>query len=783
MATRPDIRDFDVESLLKSFAASKRGSKKDPSYLKRLAPNLIKGVVGIYDQYQTEKLQDEIDQTNFDNTLELAKLNMNAAKNAKIYKATAKQYNQLAGQGFNFDEVDNEKISDAAFAVAQPILGEQAWRETTEKFKTIPQSLTGSYTDFEQYVQDYAVSPEAKKNITNFYKAAVRDQANYIKTGQSFNYDKFQAAAESLQAMDIDFDAADYGLLAKLDGRLRRKITMRDGAIDTFRSTYMTKPASNMDKALTVWRDSRTKDEFNTNIQGLDLGYAALLTDEQRNLSVGLPKRTKERIRQGMEKFVGDREEVPSTEIQNIFNDLVFGVATPGISQANLAERMYQQIDQIDKDTRLTQTEKNLKVENVKNRYGSYIKELSENFQITTDDDVQTYIAYREAQKNSLARIKQLESQEVLSDEELIELQDAKDQNDLYTTGLRLIGSPEAAAFQERIGQYSMDLLFDGRVSRRGQNIRNSISATSDGLITLNDPKVVEALKNARGNEELQTSIALGIGADYTYKNTPSSAEAQGRVQKVQSLFTNRIVEGTFFTKELNQKGLTENLEDEVLLQIQDLKKFSQVFDKGAEITQWLQQTNQNNVVLGGIEGAFQNRSVPLETLDKYIPDMLFATEAITYVADSETFIVDPTKLNKKSVVEYYRPRIIQEERNRENTFNGINAVTGSVPTNVTDQDFLNAIEEAKGRGVSENVKNLQELYSQHQEIQARNLAEQQKTEVERVTNIPTQKEIEAKRKSNPRATRNLSDEEVSQMIIRGKEQFKDFGKATKVRD
>jgi len=50
MATRPDIRDFDVESLLKSFAAAKRGSRKDPSSLRRLAPNLIKGVIGVYDQ-------------------------------------------------------------------------------------------------------------------------------------------------------------------------------------------------------------------------------------------------------------------------------------------------------------------------------------------------------------------------------------------------------------------------------------------------------------------------------------------------------------------------------------------------------------------------------------------------------------------------------------------------------------------------------------------------------------------------------------------------------------
>ena len=57
MATRPDIRDFDVESLLKSFAAAKRGSRKDPSSLRRLAPNLIKGVIGVYDQYQTEKLR------------------------------------------------------------------------------------------------------------------------------------------------------------------------------------------------------------------------------------------------------------------------------------------------------------------------------------------------------------------------------------------------------------------------------------------------------------------------------------------------------------------------------------------------------------------------------------------------------------------------------------------------------------------------------------------------------------------------------------------------------
>ena len=114
-------------------------------------------------------------------------------------------------------------------------------------------------------------------------------------------------------------------------------------------------------------------------------------------------------------------------------------------------------------------------------------------------------------------------------------------------------------------------------------------------------------------------------------------------------------------------------------------------------------------------------------------PRVICDNEDTNYVADSETFIVDPTKLNRKSVVEYYRPRIIQEERNRENTFNGINAATGLVPSNVTDQDFLNAIEEAKGRGTPENVKILQELYSQHQEIQARSLAEQQKTEVENI--------------------------------------------------
>ena len=616
MATRPDIRDFDVDSLLKSFAAAKRGSRKDPSYLKRLAPNLIKGVVGIYDQYQTEKLQDEIDQTNFENTLELAKLNMGAAKNAKIYKATSKQYNQLAGQGFNFDEVDKDKMSDAAFAVAQPILGEQAWRETTESFKTIPQAISGSYEDFENHVKTYGVPQEAAENITKFYKAAIRDQANYIKTGQSFNYDKFQAASESLKAMELDFDAADYGLLAKLDGRLRRKVRMRDGAIDTFRSTYMTKPASNMDKALTVWRDSRTKDEFNTNIQGLDLGYAALLTDEQRDYSIALPAATKERVRIAMEKRFGDVPDAATSDIQTFFNSLVYGSSMPTQAQVIIQEDMYRKISEIENNGNFTPQQKEERITNQRNIAKSLLDDIQERSNIRTPEDVTNFTYLNNVRKDSLAGIKVLEDKGNLSPEEQVRLENTRQINNLATMGISAIGSEQYSTINNAVTKQIVENMATNSHAGRAYAIRlnaygNRIAQGKNGALRMNTPEFQEALNTAfiKGDDLYTQRLVIGIApaAIYGEKDNHRSATGQAIVEQVQLTFQNQILGGNTF-------GFDDNVAEKLNVQAgfkgTGLDALGQVMHKADFWVTELQQTNELNILRGGTDGIFGDKSL-----------------------------------------------------------------------------------------------------------------------------------------------------------------------------
>jgi hypothetical protein len=761
MATRPDIRDFDVESLLKSFAAAKRGSRKDPSYLKQLAPNLIKGVIGVYDQYQTEKLQDEIDQVNFDNTLELAKLNMNAAKNAKLYKATSQQYNQLANQGFNFDEVDNEKISDAAFAAAQPILGEQAWRETTEKFKTIPQSLTGSYDDFEQYVQDYAVSPEAKQNITNFYRAAIKDQANYIKTGQSFNYDKFQAAAESLQAMDIDFDAADYGLLAKLDGRLRRKIRMRDGSIDTFRSTYMSKPAADMDNALSVWRDSRTKDDFNTNIQGLDLGYAALLTNEQRDYSVALPTATKERIRMAMEKRFGDVPNAATSDVQTFFNSLVYGSAMPTQAQVIIQEDMYREIAKIENDGNLTLQQKEERITNQRNRAKSLFNDIQERSNIRTPEDVTNFTYLNTVRQDSLAAIKVLKDKGNLTPEEQTRLIDTQQINQLATMGINAIGSQEYSAINSKLTEQILENMATNSYSGRGYVMRlnaygNKIAEGKNGALRLNTPELQEAINmaNARGDEVLLQRLLTGVApaARYGEKDNHRSTTGQAIVEQVQLTFQNQIAGGNTFGFDDN---VAEKLNAQAGFRGTGLDALGQVMHKADFWVTELQQTNELNILRGGTDGIFGDKSTfDIEAGKAMIPDMLIELGGIVYDKDTGSFRADLNAINEDKVFDYLKAEVTTAKNAQANIFQGFNVSTDVLDINISENALADLQNEVNSRGSKDQRdalnRKVEALRMQQAEAQA------EKEEKER-TKIPTQKD------PDPRAMGGdlLSEEEL----------------------
>ena len=730
MATRPDIRDFDVESLLKSFAAAKRGSRKDPSYLKRLAPNLIKGVVGIYDQYQTEKLQDEIDQTNFENTLELAKLNMGAAKKAKMYKETSGQYRDLASKGFNFDnsEINADTISDSNYAIAQRVFGDQAWRETTQNFKTIPQELLTSYEDFKKLEANYVgLQPEAKQNIENFYRSAIKDQANYVATGQSFNYDKFQAAAESLKAMDIDFDAADYGLLAKLDGRLRRKVKMRDGAIDTFRSTYMTKPADAMDKALSVWRDSRNKDDLKVNLTMADLGYGAFITPEQLEFTAVFDPQTKEKMRKGMEQFFGDRPDATAKEVQSHFNLLTFGDLNPNQTTIELGLGKLRKLNSINQ-MNISDEEKQKLIAQEEKRYSVALDTILER-PLANKEQIQSIVNAKRVQESSQTRLTELDAQKgengQFETEELEEeYQRVLAANDIATATLQFADMPSNAFTERLITEQVKTMQFD-RVKDQANHMKAAYIADPrnynpdpnvPGIVHYTtDSAIVDALME-EPDEDVRNRAIVGFVPPLKAAPISSSGEGMDYVSRFSLSLTTSIQDKSFFALDAVQEAQLTEEDSQALIKSlgfdpkidkgsPSLARNSTGIIKATHMSNHLYEATRQNV-LGKLPGVFRGNLPPRSLFENNLPELLISLNAITRVKDD--FIVDPSKITFEGVKNFYYSKYAQQSP--ENLFGKVDVVRGVPGNTLTTEEAAEAIAEVNERGDSQQQAEVQQI-------------------------------------------------------------------------
>ena len=723
MATRPDIRDFDVDSLLKSFAAAKRGSRKDPSYLKRLAPNLIKGVVGIYDQYQTEKLQDEIDQTNFENTLELAKLNMGAAKKAKMYKETSGQYRDLASKGFNFDnsEINADTISDSNYAIAQRVFGDQAWRETTENFKTIPQELLTSYDDFKNLQSKYVgLQPEAKQNIESFYRAAIKDQANYVATGQSFNYDKFQAAAESLKAMDIDFDAADYGLLAKLDGRLRRKITMRDGAIDTFRSTYMTKPADAMDKALSVWRDSRTKDDLKVNLTMADLGYGAFITPEQLEFTAVFDPQTKEKMRQGMEQFFADSPDATAKEVQSHFNLLTFGDLNPNQTTIELGLSKLRKLNRINQSN-LSDEKKQKLIDTEELRHSNALDIILEH-PLADETQIQSIVRAKEVQTSSKERLKELNAKrgpngQFGNEEDREEYQRVLDQNEIATVTLQYADMPNNE-FTDRLKEKALQEMEFDSVKAEASFIKAAYIADPrnynpdpnvPGSVQYSDNRTYFNILMDVPEEDVRSRALVGFASPLKAAPTSSSPEGQDYVSRFSSSLTIAIDDKSFFALDaVQQAKLTEEDSSALLTSLGlapgidkgsvSLSRNSTGIIKAAHISNHLYEATRENL-LGELPGVFRGYLPPRSLFENNLPELLIYSNAITRVGDK--FIVDPSEITFQEVKNFYYSKYAKQ--NPEILYGEVDINKGPFYNRLTSEQAKTFTRDLQQRGNSED--------------------------------------------------------------------------------
>ena len=273
-----DIENFDYASVVNQITGTTQ--KKKPNFLKRYAPQIVSTLIGVTDNYKTYKLREQMDNANFENTLEVAKLKAEAANQLKRHKDTKPQYDKLVNANYDFSsEKQGDNFSEGNLAAARSVFGDQAWQAISQKFShSLPKATLNSYDDYLKVKTNFGVNEKESQAIENYYNSFVTEKAKYVYSGQSYDFDKFTANLKTLEDMEIDYDVDNAGLLSKIGGSLKRKINARDEEIDMFRNRYLTKPAAEMVEASEIWKNSESPEQYSEAIKNVNLGFWSALT-------------------------------------------------------------------------------------------------------------------------------------------------------------------------------------------------------------------------------------------------------------------------------------------------------------------------------------------------------------------------------------------------------------------------------------------------------------------------------------------------------------------------
>tara|TARA_Y100000114_G_scaffold109985_1_gene103558 strand:- start:396 stop:2993 length:2598 start_codon:yes stop_codon:yes gene_type:complete len=339
---RYDIKDFDVSSVLNSVGRLRSRNKR--SRFQEMLPALFEGFVGVYDRYQEDKLTDLINETNFENKLELGKLRADAAKQAKIYKETQPVYEDLLKQGVSFTE--DLKPGTANFKKVERALGGNALDTLASQYgpnsRLDDKDLFKNFNDVKKHAKAYLdLSDEDLENIEANYMGLIKDEYNRVKTGQSFDYDAFNQAQQELANMEIDPDIAKSGLLSKLSGRVKRRIESKDRTIDSFRNTYVSAPVQNAVNAFKVFETSQSPQEYDLEMFNKDSGYLSFLPADALKTLTALSPNTKKVISHTMQTDLKNEDSFTEQKVVNSFNRALYGAANPSDGLKYLANRRH----------------------------------------------------------------------------------------------------------------------------------------------------------------------------------------------------------------------------------------------------------------------------------------------------------------------------------------------------------------------------------------------------------------------------------------------------------
>ena len=555
MAKRYDINDFDINTVVSALQGA--SGNKEPSFLDKYGAGLLTGVIGAVDNYQNYKLSEKIDDTNFQNTVDTAKLKIQAAEQMQRYEETQPMYNQLKSQGYQFDPSQTgENITDSNYAIANSVFGNQAWNTVKSQFsdKLVSQDLN-SFNDWELAVSEeggYNTNKENTDAVKKYYKSIVKDKVSYVSSGQAYNYNKFKAALDTLKEMRIDIDVADAGLLSKISGSLRRRIDARDEEIDMFRSTYLTKPAKQMKEAALKWTKNKSSDEIGDAVTKSGLGYWGLLNAEQKQATQSMPESVKKAFSNSIEKHFNTDNPVTAESFQRFFNISIYNTNNPTAYTLAMNRAKWNAI--VNNPENKEQLEK------------TYASDIQNFPSLTTEDQANSLMSYNKEierlnesispllKKRTDEGLTSLEENKLMESEQLLQL------NELGVANLSKTGTAvDTFIIQKKLEEISANYVTTS-ASWHWESINANNTPTEDKKV--NSVSTQKDIKKYVLNTEVQTNVAARMLATTSpdRQNLTNKPDA-GNIQAFSSLLTSRLnaLGGDNYTKERAEAFATGN--------------------------------------------------------------------------------------------------------------------------------------------------------------------------------------------------------------------------------
>jgi hypothetical protein len=713
-----DIQDFDYGSMVDQISGI-TGSRKKPNFLKRYAPQIIETLVGVTDNYKTYQLRNKMDDANFENTLEVAKLKAEAAKQLKRHKDTKPKYDQLISKGFTFDKEQlGNNFSDNNLAVARDVYGNQAWNAISQKFKhALPQTTLNSYDDYLKVKTNFGVNEKESQAIENFYNDFVKERANYVYSGQAYDFDQFTSNLKTLEDMQIDYDVDNVGLMAKISGSFERRIDARQSEIDMFKTRYLTKPAAEMVAASQVWKDSDSVDQYSETIKNSSVGLWGALSEEQINSTINFDVDTKQKVSEGLQKIYHNKKDVSVPEIRQTFNTLVYGTAIPSSADAYLFTLESREVSRIRNNKDLTVQEQDKQIEILQLQNDTLIEDFNlgnkTNEQI---DAIQNLTVQAEKYENEIKLLLAQQDNGNLKPSEKQRLNKLKSNLEIVNITRNAVGSPvpavHAALIEEALASRKQDeIIFSGTIILAEHAGSNKQRQDSEGVpaasvawdktqlqkirVSGQYPDDVIAHLATMTPEEVTTFPKTNVEADNLFLTFPSIIREQMELAK-----QDEAVRARLFPNGVTDEEIDDYTDQFGSNYLQDKNQTRKAAYKNGMIS-FFHRTNEvfrvseENHMFGNT-GYFHGKGVPVQSVKNEAMVAVFLQNQLQRSTDNKEFIirtVDTQNLanNLHGHLKYYTP-----------------IEGGGADVDLTPEQILDAKDEALAKGDNETALNLE---------------------------------------------------------------------------